>query len=191
MNNATNTLNKVKAVLGLEVKMEQLKLENGTLLEADKFESGESIFIVTDDEKVALPVGEYELEDNRTLVVKEEGVIANFADTTEEEVVEDEEIVDEEELKYVSKEEFSLAVEEIKQMIDEIKAGYGDKEEDEKEEMSQEEEEANELKEELSKPATQPLKHSPEKTSTKKEMVRFASKRQKSILDTVFQKFNN
>lgn len=190
MNNATNTLNKVKAVLGLEVKMEQLKLENGTLLEADKFESGESIFIVTEDEKVALPVGEYELEDNRTLVVEEEGVIANLADTTEEEVIEDEEIVEEEELEYVSKEEFSLAVEEIKQMIEEVKAGYGDKEE-EKEEMSQEEEEANELKEELSKPATQPLKHSPEKTSTKKEMVRFASKRPKSILDTVFQKLNN
>lgn len=192
MNNATNTLNKVKAVLGLEVKMEQLKLENGTLLEADKFESGESIFIVTEDEKVALPVGEYELEDNRTLVVEEEGVIANLADTTEEEeVIEDEEIVEEEELEYVSKEEFSLAVEEIKQMIEEVKAGYGDKKEEEKEEMSQEDEEANELKEELSKPASEPLKHSPEKTSTKKEMVRFASRRPKSILDTVFQKFNN
>ena len=57
MSNATETLKKVKAVLGLEVKMEQLKMENGTILEADKFEVGEPVFIVTEDEKVALPIG--------------------------------------------------------------------------------------------------------------------------------------
>lgn len=80
MSNATNTLNKVKAVLGLEVKMEQLKMENGTVLEADSFEAGQSVFIVTEDEKVALPIGEYELEDNRVLKVDEEGIIASLAD---------------------------------------------------------------------------------------------------------------
>ena len=76
MSNATDTLKKVKAVLGLEVKMEQLKMENGTILEADKFEVGEPVFIVTEDEKVALPIGSYELEDNKMLVVEEEGIIA-------------------------------------------------------------------------------------------------------------------
>lgn len=195
MSNATNTLNKVKAVLGLEVKMEQLKMENGTVLEADSFEVGQSVFIVTEDEKVALPIGEYELEDNRVLKVDEEGIIASLADE-EEEVAEDEvaeEEVTEEEL-YVSKEEFAQAVDEIKAMIDEIKAGYGkDEEEEMKEEveMSTENDEQEELKEELSKPATEPLKHSPEKTAEQRDMVRFAQKRPQTILDKVFQKLNN
>lgn len=195
MSNATNTLNKVKAVLGLEVKMEQLKMENGTILEADSFEAGQSVFIVTEDEKVALPIGEYELEDNRVLKVDEEGIIASLADE-EEEVAEDEvaeEEVTEEEL-YVSKEEFAQAVDEIKAMIDEIKAGYGKDEEEEMEEeveMSTENDEQEELKEELSKPATEPLKHSPEKTAEQRDMVRFAQKRPQTILDKVFQKLNN
>jgi len=194
MSNATKTLNKVKAVLGLEVKMEQLKMENGTVLEADKFEAGEAVFIATEDEKVALPIGEYELEDNRILKVEEEGIIASLAEE-EEEVSEDEiveEEVTEEEL-YVSKEEFAQAVDEIKAMIDEIKAGYG--KDEEKEEMSEEVEvstdEQEELKEELSKPASEPLKHSPEKTAQQKDMVRFAQKRPQTILDKVFQKLNN
>lgn len=195
MSNATNTLNKVKAVLGLEVKMEQLKMENGTILEADSFEAGQSVFIVTEDEKVALPIGEYELEDNRVLKVDEEGIIASLADE-EEEVAEEEvaeEEVTEEEL-YVSKEEFAQAVDEIKAMIDEIKAGYGKDEEEEMEEeveMSTENDEQEELKEELSKPATEPLKHSPEKTAEQRDMVRFAQKRPQTILDKVFQKLNN
>ena len=75
MSNASETLKKVKAVLGLEIKMETLKMENGTILEAEKFESGEPVFIVTEDEKVALPIGAYELEDKKVLVVEEEGII--------------------------------------------------------------------------------------------------------------------
>ena len=187
MSNATETLKTIKAVLGLEVKMEQLKMENGTVLEADKFEAGESVFIVTEDEKVALPVGEYELEDGRILRAEEEGVITSLEEHEEEEVVE-EEIVEEEEL-YVSKEEFAAAMDEIKAMIEEMKAGG-------KEEMSEEvvEEttsEEEELKQELSKPASAPFKHSPEKTAEQKEIVRFASKRPQSILDKVFEKLNN
>jgi len=196
MSNATNTLNKVKAVLGLEVKMEQLKMENGTILEADSFETGQSVFIVTEDEKVALPIGEYELEDNRVLKVDEEGIIASLANEEEEvaeEEVAEEETTEEQEL-YVSKEEFAQAVDEIKAMIDEIKAGYGKDEEEEMEEeveMSTENDEQEELKEELSKPATEPLKHSPEKTAEQRDMVRFAQKRPQTILDKVFQKLNN
>jgi hypothetical protein len=48
----------------MEVKLEQMKLENGTVLEADKFEAGNEIFIVTEDERVALPIGEYERKRN-------------------------------------------------------------------------------------------------------------------------------
>ena len=191
MSNATNTLNKVKAVLGLEVKMEQLKMENGTVLEADSFAAGESVFIVTEDEKVALPIGEYELEDNRILRVEQEGVIASLAEN-EEEVVEEEAAEEVEEMEYVSKEEFAAALDEIKAMIEEMKAGYDNEEEmsaevEETVEETTESKEQEELKAELSKPASAPLKHSPEKTAEQKQMVRFAKNRPHNVLDKVFQ----
>ena len=96
-------IEKIKDVLNLneEVKLEQTKLENGTIIEADSFEEGKEVFIVTDDEKVAMPVGEYILEDTRLLVVEEEGVIADVREVSDEvpskETEEGEEI--EEELK--------------------------------------------------------------------------------------------
>jgi len=76
-------LNKIKTLLNLEVKLEEMKLENGTLIEADSFEKGKEIFIKTDDEKVAMPVGEYILEDGKLLVVEEEGIIADMRDPSD------------------------------------------------------------------------------------------------------------
>ena len=46
--NSKETLNKVKTLLGLEVQLEERKLENGTRFEADSFEAGKEIFIITD-----------------------------------------------------------------------------------------------------------------------------------------------
>ena len=62
-----------------------MQLENGTTVEAEAFEAGNEIFIVTEDEKVALPVGTYSLEDARELVVDEEGVIASIGEPAAEE----------------------------------------------------------------------------------------------------------
>ena len=89
-------LNQVKTLLGVEVKLEQMKLENGTVLEADKFEGGNEIFIVTEDERVALPIGEYVLEDGQTLVIEEEGIIAEIKEAGAEEEAPEEEVVEEE-----------------------------------------------------------------------------------------------
>ena len=61
-----------------------MKLENGTVVEAESFEKGKEIFIKTDDEKVAMPVGEYILEDGKLLVVEEEGIIADMRDVSDE-----------------------------------------------------------------------------------------------------------
>jgi len=197
---ATDTLNKVRTMLGLEAKLEQMKLENGTLLEADKFEAGQPVFIVTEDEKVALPVGSYEVENGLTLSVEDEGVIASLeevkAEEVEEEVTEEvteEETEETEDLGYVSKEEFQIALEEIKKMIDEVKAGY-DKKED-KEEMAEEvvnevEEEKAELKEELSKPAAKAIKHNPEKENQKRVDFKYATNRRKSTFDIILEKLN-
>jgi hypothetical protein len=86
--NENKILNKVRALLGMEVKLEQMKLTDGvSVLEADAFEAGNEVFIVTEDEqKIPLPVGEYELEDMRILVVLEEGIIADVREAAEPEV---------------------------------------------------------------------------------------------------------
>ena len=159
-----------------EVKLAQAKLDNGTVLEAEAFEAGNEIFIVTEDERVAVPVGEYQMEDGQMLVVSEEGIIGEIKAQEAEEEVEAEE---EEEMAYVSKEEFESAVEEIKGMINELK--------EKKEEMAEVEEQ---VKQELSEtPAVEPIAHNPEAKQEFK--VRFGNNRKETALDRVMKKLTN
>lgn len=82
----SNVLNQIKQLLGMEVKLEQMKLADGmTVIEADSFDPEMSVVIVTEDEqKIPLPVGEYELEDGRILVVAVEGIISEIKEKEEE-----------------------------------------------------------------------------------------------------------
>ena len=202
--NATDTINRVKAVLGLTVSLEQMKLDNGTVIEADSFEVGQSVFIVTEDEKVALPVGEYELEDGTKLVVEEEGIIAQYGDGEVEEVEEEEadevEAEDEQkEMGYVSKEEFITALEEVIAMIEELKTDkkeMSEETETEQTEMAEEiveevTEEEVELNSQLSEPATEPLKHAPKEESKFTPKFKFNKNTQKSAYDVIVDKINN
>ena len=204
-------LNQVKTLLGVEVKLEQMKLENGTVLEADKFEGGNEIFIVTEDERVALPIGEYVLEDGQTLVIEEEGIIKEMKSENEEakeeeveaEIEVEAEEEEKEEMGYATKEELA----EVKSMIEEIKAMLEPKEEmseEPKEELKEEVKEEVELSEvaqevvneiptevakELSEPAAEPINTNAEVSKTQ---VKFniASKRKMSTLDRVMSKIN-
>ena len=85
--NTNQILNKVRTLLGMEVKLEQMKLADGmTILEAESFEPEMEVFIVTEDEqKIPLPVGEYEMEDGRILVIEMEGVIKELKEAPMEE----------------------------------------------------------------------------------------------------------
>jgi regulator of replication initiation timing len=77
--NYKNKLNQIKALLSLEVKLAQMKLEDGiTIIEAESFEPDFSVGIVTADGIVPMPVGEYKLEDGSILVVAVEGIIAEI-----------------------------------------------------------------------------------------------------------------
>jgi hypothetical protein len=91
-----NTIDKIKTLLGMEVKLEQMKLADGqTVIEADMFEAEKEVFVVTEDEqRIPVPVGEYEMEDGRILVVAMEGVISEIKEmeTEEEEPAEVEEV---------------------------------------------------------------------------------------------------
>lgn len=87
--NYKNKLNQIKALLALEVKLAQMKLEDGiTIVEAESFEPDFSIGIVTADGIVPMPVGEYKLEDGRILVVEVEGIIAAIKEEEAEAEVE-------------------------------------------------------------------------------------------------------
>tara|TARA_R110000822_G_scaffold310200_1_gene441827 strand:+ start:1150 stop:1785 length:636 start_codon:yes stop_codon:yes gene_type:complete len=84
---ATEILKRLMTDLtSVEVKLERMALENGTIFEAEKFEGGNEIFIVTDEAKIAVPVGDYALEDGRVIVVSEEGLIDRIDEKREEEV---------------------------------------------------------------------------------------------------------
>lgn len=209
--NTNDMISKIKEVLNLseEVKLEQQALENGTVLEAEAFEAGKEIFIVTEDEKVAVPVGEYQLEDGRILVVAEEGLIAEIkteeAEEEETEGVEEVEASEDveleeekEEIKYATKEELA----EVKQVLEEIKAMLEPKEDlsadvlgnlmteelckHDKVELS---EVPEEVQEELNQPAAEPIKANPE---TKQNLSKFniSQNRRMSTLDRVMAKFN-
>jgi len=190
---ANDMLTQVKELLGMEVKieLEQMKLENGTILEAEAFEADNEVFIVTEDEKVALPVGEYELEDGKILIVTEEGIIGEIkeAEAEEEEPAEEEVEAAEEEVeaKYVTKEELA----EVISMIEEIKAMIEPKEEMSADDMGNKinEELAAQEKTELSEEPIQKVSHSPE-ASVEKKMNLFAQKRGFSTIDRVFNNLN-
>ena len=199
--NTNDMISKIKEVVGLseEVKLEQQTLENGAILEAESFEAGQEIFIVSEDEKIAVPVGEYQMEDGRILVVAEEGLIAEIkAEEEEEEEVEEVEAKDEEEEMYATKRELA----EVKEMIEEIKAMLEPKEEmssddlgnlmteelakHEKTELS---EVPEEVQEELNQPAAEPIKANPEVQT--KQNFKFANNRKQSTLDRVLNKIIN
>jgi len=207
--NTNDMISKIKEVLNLseEVKLEQQALENGTVLEAEAFESGNEVFIVTEDEKVAVPVGEYQLEDGRILVVAEEGLIAEIKteeaeeETEEVEATEDVELEEKEEEKevYATKEELA----EVKSMLEEIKSMLEPKEDlsaDELGNLMTEElckhdkvelsEVPEEVQEELNQPAAEPIQANPE---TKQNLSKFniSQNRRMSTLDRVMAKFNN
>ena len=84
--NTNQILNKVRTLLGMEVVLETMKLDdNITVIEAESFEAGNEVVVVTEDEqKIPLPVGSYNLEDGRVLVVTEEGIIAEVKEKEEE-----------------------------------------------------------------------------------------------------------
>jgi hypothetical protein len=95
MKNANQILKTIMTKLGMEIKLEQMMLMDGvTKIEADVFEAGAEVFIVTeDDQRIPLPVGEYELESGMILIVTQEGIIAEIKEVEQEE--ETEEVVEE------------------------------------------------------------------------------------------------
>ena len=194
-------LNKVKELIGVElseeVKLAQAELENGTIIESESFAEGSEVFIVTEDERVALPIGEYKLIDGETLTVEQEGIIASIGavEPAEEEVEAEVEAEDEpkEEMGYATKEE----LQEVKTMVEEIKALLDPKEE----EMAEEPVAENSVKSEETTTKTvyaekeemsevEKVSHNPE-SETKNNTNLYSQKRNGNTLDKVMNRISN
>lgn len=78
--NYKEIVNKICVALNIEVKLEQMKLNDGvTVIEADSFEPNNEVFIITEDEqRIPMPIGEYVVENGMLLIVTQEGVIAEI-----------------------------------------------------------------------------------------------------------------
>lgn len=200
----TNVLNQIKHLLGMEVKLEQMKLSDGmTVIEADAFEPEMAVVIVTEDEqKIPLPVGEYELEDGRILVVAVEGVIAEIKEKVEEapEVEAPEAEMPEAEVEVeaqtevsnpkktvesIIKETFFSEMEELKKENEELKAKLEmfSKVEPTTEATAEETIEKVELEE------VKPITFNPEKTNPS-EFYKIASKKPRTTMDSILEKLN-
>ena len=179
-----NVINEIKTLLGMEVKLAQMKLEDGvTVIEAEMFEPEAAVFIVNGEDRIAMPVGEYKLEDGNVLKVEVEGIIAAI-EMPEEEMPEAETEAPEVEVEVeaqaaapkrvvesITKEMFFSEIEKLRAEIAELKS----------------------VKEEVQLSAdvdVQPLTHSPEVTSNVK-LNKISSNRQMSTQDVVMSKLFN
>jgi hypothetical protein len=204
----TNVLTQIKQLLGMEVKLEMMKLADGmTMIEADSFEPEMAVVIVTEDEqKIPLPVGEYELEDGRILVVAVEGIIAEIKEKEEEapeveiEVeapeapVAEEEVMAEAEVsnpkktvESIIKETFFSEMEALKAENEELKAKLEMFSKVEPTTEVTTEETTEDVKVELEE--VKPITFNPEKEN-KVEGFKFASKRARTTMDSILEKLN-
>ena len=180
-----NVINEIKTLLGMEVKLAQMKLKDGiTVIEAEAFEPEQAVFIVNGEERIAMPVGEYELEDGNILKVDVEGIISAIEMPEEEMPANEEEVVSpaEEEVvasaevatpkrivESVSKEMFFAEIEKLQAQIAELKS----------------------VKQELSSDVVvEPLTHSPE-VKNEVKLNKISTNRQMTTQDIVMAKLFN
>lgn len=172
-----------------EIKLEVQKIaDQDVSIEAESFEAGSEVFIISGEERVPLPVGEYQLENGSVLVVEQEGVIGSIGEAQEEQPVE--EVVEEEQemaeeaqpkkvVESVSK-EIHFSEDELKTMV---KAWFHEFANEKAEEVEVKEE--VELSEQV--PTAKPIKHSPEKPS-QKESILLGKNRPMTIAEKILLK---
>ena len=192
--NTNQILNKVRVLLGMEVKLETMKLMDGvTVIEAESFEPEMEVFVVTeDDQKIPVPVGEYEMEDGRILVVEVEGIVKEVKEKEEE--VEEEVEVEAPEVEVEAKETSAPTPKKTIESV--IKESFFSEIEALKKENETLKAELSALKNptientevELSE-EPKPISFNPENVNPV-EITKIASKRGRTIMDSVMSKIN-
>lgn len=199
---AKEQLNKIAELLGFsneespkeKTELATMKLDDGVVIEAESFESGQDVMVVTDDGRVPLPVGEYTLENGQMLIVEEEGVIMEVREAGGESE-EDEELKDDK-MEYASKEEMAevkSAIEELRQAIEAMNPKKEEemaeeKQEEPKEELSAQSKEEPKKEEPKKEELSEELNHSPEALLEKKLGFRMETRRGRSTQDAIYEK---
>ena len=204
----TEMLKRIQTLLNTRVELEDRKLDNGTVISADEFAEGQPVFIVTEDERIPMPIGEYQMEDGSMLVVEEEGVIAAIKaadEAEEEEVVVEEEVVEEEmsEVKepkkvvestvvetHFSDEQKSELVEAILSSVNPLIEELQNKVSELEAKLSVEEVEVKAEEEVVEEKLSKAFKHTPEVKSEKKQIL-FSQNRTLTTFDRVLSKISN
>ena len=199
--NANETLNRVMVALGIkaeapaiEVSLASMKTMDGqAIFDAETFEVGSAIFVVTEDGKIPAPMGEYEMEDGTIVSVDDKGYIVEIASKeaeVKEEIVEEviaedmpmkEEIVEEmakpKKLTetMIKTTEFSAEISEIREELNALKL-----------KLSSVSEERDELKSRLAIEEAPRSFHSPESTPAHSVKFKIGEKRAETVTDRVF-----
>ena len=190
----TSVINQIKTLLGMDVKLEQRKMADGvTLIEADAFEMDNEVFVITEDEqKIPVPIGEYEMEDGFIMSVVEEGIIADYKEAVKEEEapVAEEEVVEEEveaknettapkkTIESIVKETFFTEMEKLTNENNELKAKL-----ELLTKVDAVEIESTELSD------IKPISFNPENTK-EIELHKIGAKRPRNTMDSILEKFN-
>jgi len=184
--NLTDIFKKIELAIQPEVvELASAKLADGTMVEAEVLEAGQNIFLIgSEGEKVAVPVGEYPMEDGRILVVTEEGVIAEIKEMVEEE---EQEVTIEVEAAAAepTMPEVMAMIQSLKDEVEMMKAEMG-----KKEEMAAQEAEKDEEVKEVVMAAEKPIVAAP--VEVKPELkFQISAKRSATTADRVFNKLFN
>ena len=149
----------------------QAKTEDGTIVvsTAEELAVGVDMSVLTEDgTTIKLPVGTYKLEDGTTVVIEEEGVVAEFmpGEPQEEEVAEEELsedlAKDDDDKKMYDFEEIEKRMSKLEEEIEKMKEQYGKGKEEEMSEDTVEE-------------VVEPSKNPRVKTTKTTEVVEFSS----------------
>lgn len=197
---ASEIVESIKDVLGMElsevkVKLEVKELENGTKLEAESFEEGQSVFIISEgdqEDKIAVPVGEYNFSDGTVMLVKEEGKIAELKSASDLAEDDDESRDDGKEAAVDDWAGMEKRIKNLEDAVADLKADKENRNSKEVEASEEVEEKVEASKTELKEieVAPEPISHNPER-EVKKQNVQFAKNRRRNTLDRVLEKINN
>ena len=193
-------LKRIQTLLNTRVELEDRKLDNGTVISADEFAEGQPVFIVTEDERIPMPIGEYMMEDGSMLVVEEEGVIGAI-NAQEEEVQEVVEEVVEEEMSEVKEPkkvvestvvETHFSEEQKSELVEAILSSVNPLIEELQNKVSELEAKLSiEVQEEVvEEKLSKTFKHTPEVKSEKKQ-IKFSQNRSMTTFDRVLSKISN
>ena len=205
MSNAKDILNRVyDIVMGKEsteetkVELAQVKTMDGeAIFDAEAFEIGNAVFIVTEEGNIPVPMGEYMLEDGMKIEVDEQGVIVEVSIEGEEKEVVEEVIEAKDE---IEKEETGMMESMPKKVVKsktEMEESYFSKietrlsaiekaNEDLKAVNVQLSAENEELKKQLAESPAEHTKFNPEATTQTNVQFKIGARRGETIQDRVF-----